>query len=875
MPHLAYICRRLCSHPPVPWLVSSPTCPVAVSMAFAVRRPTPSSKHKISDKWLNKLSLTKFSPEPRFNNRQTMPGALCPSEHSRIRSLAVAPHLFPYHPPTRSYFLLGFWGHSTCQSASILRRPFPSSVKRVFPCSSLLEFSSGSHAWLLIIAGFGDPELSLPWRKCSPLLDAELLSNASALSSNEWRAVPDIWKSATEKYGHRTALVDLYHDPPTELTYRQLEEHILDFSEGLRVVGLLPEEKIALFAENSCRWLVADQGTMATGAINVVRGTRASNDELVKIYNHSDSIALVVDNPEFFNRLAESLIARANIRFLVLLWGDKLFLNSEYTKDILLYDFKEIIELGRESRLSLLSSSQKGEFHAIETIEPDDIATLMYTSGTSGMPKGVMLSHRNLLHQIKNLLEIVPMVAGDRFLSILPSWHAYERAAEYFTFTHGVEQVYTNVAKLKDDLKRFQPQYIVLVPLVYETLYSSIHKQISSSSAARKFVALSLIRISLLYMEAKRIYEGKVLTKKKNQDPPIVALLCNLWGRVVAAILWPFHILGMKLVYCKMRSAIGISKAGISGGGSLPLHIDKFFEAIGLKLQNGYGLTETSPVVACRRPDNIVLGTVGHPLNFTEIMIVDLETGRPLPDGSKGIVKVRGPQVMNGYYKNESSTGEAIDEDGWFNSGDIGWIVPKHSTGMSRRCGGMLVLEGRAKDTIVLSTGENVEPSELEEAVMRSNLIQHIVVVGQDQRRLGALIVPNRDELLLAAKNRLLINDENSELSKDKMVNLLHDEVRNWTKDCSFHIGPIMIVDEPFTVKNGLMTPTMKVRRDKVIDLYKIIALDMRKVASVNYFRTGHGMVDGVSKMVVACFIYVPVIIWLSSNFENLDSYFI
>ncbi|PKU80593.1 probable acyl-activating enzyme 16, chloroplastic isoform X2 [Dendrobium catenatum] len=323
-------------------------------------------------------------------------------------------------------------------------------------------------------------------------------------------------------------------------------------------------------------------------------------------------------------------------------------------------------------------------------------------------------------------------------------------------------------------------------------------------------------------MEAKRICEGKVLTRKKNQDPPIVALLCNLWGRVVAAILWPFHILGMKLVFCQMRSAIGISKAGISGGGSLPLHIDKFFEAIGVKLQNGYGLTETSPVVACRRPDNIVLGTVGYPLNFTEIMIVDLETGRPLPDGSKGIVKVRGPQVMNGYYKNESATGEAIDEDGWFNSGDIGWIVPKHSTGMSRQCGGMLVLEGRAKDTIVLSTGENVEPSGLEEAVMRSNLIQHILVVGQDQRRLGALIVPNRDELLLAAKNRLLINDENSELSKDKMISLLHEEVRNRTKDCSFHIGPITIVDEPFTVENGLMTPTMKVRRDKVIDLYKV-----------------------------------------------------
>ncbi|XP_020585224.1 long-chain-fatty-acid--[acyl-carrier-protein] ligase AEE15, chloroplastic-like [Phalaenopsis equestris] len=488
-------------------------------------------------------------------------------------------------------------------------------------------------------------------RKCSPILEANLLSNAKPLDSNEWRVVPDIWKSTAEKYGHRKALVDLYHDPPTERTYKQLEQDILDFSEGLRVVGLLPEEKIALFADNSSRWLVADQGTMATGAINVVRGTRSSNDELVKIYNHSDSIALVVDNPEFFNKLAESLIPRANIRFVILLWGDKSFLNSNYAKDIPLYDFEEIIGLGHESRLSLLSSCKKGEFHTFETIEPDDIATLMYTSGSSGTPKGVMLSHRNFLHQIMNFGVIVPTVPGDRFLSMLPSWHAYERVVEYVTFTYGIEQVYTNVKKLKDDLKQYSPQYLISVPLVYEILYSSIKNQLSSSSAARKFVALSLIRISLLYMDAKRIYEGKVLTMTKNQQSPAVALFYNLWGRVVAAILWPFHILGMKLVYNKIHSAIGISKAGISGGGSLPLHIDKFFEAIGVKLQNGYGLTETSPIVACRSPYNNVLGTVGHPLNFTEIMIVDLTTGRSLPDGSKGIVKVRGPQIMKGYYK--------------------------------------------------------------------------------------------------------------------------------------------------------------------------------------------------------------------------------
>lgn len=661
-------------------------------------------------------------------------------------------------------------------------------------------------------------EVDCALRKCSLLLEAELLSNANSLSLNEWRAVPDIWKTTAEKYGDHTALVDLYHDPPTELTYKQLEQDILEFSEGLRAVGLLPDEKISLFADNSCRWLVADQGIMATGAVNVVRGTRSSNEELRQIYNHSDSIALVVDNPEFFNRIAGSMIPRVNLRFIVLLWGEKLHLNSEYTKDIPLYDYKEIIGLGHENRLSLLRSCKEGKFLAYEIIEPDDIATLMYTSGTSGRPKGVILTHGNILHQIKNLWEVVPTVAGDRFLSMLPPWHAYERAAEYFTFTYGVEQVYTNVKNLKEDLKRYQPQYLVSVPLVYETLYSSIYKQISSLSATRKFLALLLIKISHLYMDAKRIYEGKVLRMKENQQSAILALSYYLWGRTITAIFWPFHILGVKLVYSKIHSTIGISKAGISGGGSLPLHIDKFFEAIGVKLQNGYGLTETSPVVACRTPDNNVLGSVGHPLKFTEIKVVDIETRNPLPDGSKGIIKVRGPQVMNGYYKDKSAKDEVIDEDGWFNTGDIGWIVPKHSVGISRQCGGMLVLEGRVKDTIVLSTGENVEPAELEEFAMRSSLIQQILVIGQDRRKLGALVVPNRDAV---AKKLLVNNGENSELSKDKMLNLLYDEVRNRTSGCSFHIGPILIVDEPFTVENGLLTPTMKIKRAEVVARYR------------------------------------------------------
>ncbi|RDY06865.1 putative acyl-activating enzyme 16, chloroplastic, partial [Mucuna pruriens] len=657
-------------------------------------------------------------------------------------------------------------------------------------------------------------------RRCSPFLESSLLSGDGAVASDEWKAVPDIWRSSSEKYGEKVALVDPYHDPPSTMTYKQLEDAILDFAEGLRVIGIRPNEKLALFADNSCRWLVADQGMMACGAINVVRGSRSSIEELLQIYNHSESVALAVDNPEMFNRIAKLFYLKASMRFVILLWGEKSCLVSEGDKKVPVFTFTEVIHLGQESRRVLFDSPDNRKHYMYEAIKSDDIATLVYTSGTTGNPKGVMLTHQNLLHQIKNLGDIVPAEVGDRFLSMLPSWHAYERASEYFIFSHGVEQVYTTVRNLKDDLRRYQPHYLISVPLVYETLYSGIQKQISTSSLVRKLVALTFIRVSLRYMECKRIYEGKCLTKDPTPPSYLHSMLDWLWARFIATILFPVHLLAKKLVYSKIHSAIGMSKAGVSGGGSLSSHVDNFFEAIGVKVQNGYGLTETSPVIAARRLSCNVIGSVGHPINHTEFRVVDSETGEVLPPGSKGILKVKGPQLMKGYYKNPSATNQILDSDGWLNTGDIGWIVPHHSTGRSRNSSGVIVVEGRAKDTIVLSTGENVEPGEIEEAAMRSSLIHQIVVIGQDKRRLGAVIVPNKEEVLKAARESSIIDSSSSDVSQEKVTGLIYKELRTWSSESPFQIGPILLVNDPFTIDNGLMTPTMKIRRDKVVAQY-------------------------------------------------------
>lgn len=193
-------------------------------------------------------------------------------------------------------------------------------------------------------------------RKFSPILESDLLSGNEVLPSNGWQVVPDIWRTSAEKFGNRIALVDPYHDPPTNMTYKQLEQEILNFCEGLRVIGLKPEEKLAIFADNSSRWLVSDQGIMATGAINVVRGTRSSVEELLQIYNHSESCGLVVDDPEMLNRISETFYSRAAVRFVILLWGEKSSIKNEAAGEIPIYSYKEIIDLGHENREALRHS---------------------------------------------------------------------------------------------------------------------------------------------------------------------------------------------------------------------------------------------------------------------------------------------------------------------------------------------------------------------------------------------------------------------------------------------------------------------------------------------------------------------------------------
>jgi long-chain acyl-CoA synthetase len=502
---------------------------------------------------------------------------------------------------------------------------------------------------------------------------------------------------------------------------------------------------------------------------------------------------------------------------------------------VLLSDEEPTDSATSHETLKILNFSQLMAVGASHQLRPvsqnkETLATLMYTSGTSGKPKGVMLTHGNLLHQVKTYTDVLTPKPGDRVLSILPTWHVYERSVEYYILSQGCTQMYTNLRNVKKDLRDFKPNLMVGVPRLWESIYEGIQKQFREQPANKQKLVQNFLGVSQRYIEARRLAQGMSLD---NLNPSAIE---RLSASVQAAALWPVHQLADKLVYQKVREATGgqVNQL-ISGGGSLARHLDNFFEIIGIEVLVGYGLTETSPVTNVRRPWRNLRYSSGPPMLETEIRIVDPETRKPLPTGERGLVLIRGSQVMKGYYKNPEATAKAIDSEGWFDSGDLGLLTPQND----------LVLTGRAKDTIVLTNGENIEPQPIEDACLRSAYVDQIMLVGQDQRSLGALIVPNLEALQqwAASENwHLCLPDsvpnqpatptqefrKTIDLDSKEVQNLFRTELNREVQNRPGYrpddrIGPFKLILEPFSIENGMMTQTLKIRRPIITERYRDI----------------------------------------------------
>ena len=617
-------------------------------------------------------------------------------------------------------------------------------------------------------------------------------------------SLPAVWQKAAQKFGDTIALKDPHSKPEVVVTYRDLSKKIEQFASGLQALGIQPQDKVALFADNSPRWFIADQGTMTSGAVDVVRSSGAEQQELLYILENSDSTSLIVENLSTLAKLSPGL-NNLPIKLIVLL-SDETPPEEGVIKTV---NFQQLMGLGTNSPLQPVEQTK------------DTLATLLYTSGTTGKPKGVMLSHGNLLHQVNYVKTVFQPQAGDVLLSILPSWHAYERAAEYFFLAHGGTQIYTSIRYFKQDLKEFKPTYMVGVPRLWESLYDGVQKLLSSQSASQQKLVKFFLKQSEKYVNAKRIADN---TSLEHFDvSPRGRSLADL----KAGSLYPIHALADKLVYRKIRDGIGNIKAVCSGGGSLAKYLDDFYQIVGVDVFVGYGLSETSPITNARTPYHNVRGSAGKPLPKVEIKIVNPETRQPLPQGETGLVLIKGDCVMQGYYNNPEATAKAIDPDGWFDSGDLGWVTPYND----------LVLTGRAKDTIVLTNGENIEPQPIEDACVRSVYIDQIMLIGQDQRALGALIVPNFEtlqqwataqklDLQLPTKESTPEAAAKSDLNNKAVIDLYRQELAREVKNrpgykSDDRISDFRFITEPFSQANGLMTQTFKIKRPQVRAQYQ------------------------------------------------------
>ncbi|WP_448572125.1 AMP-dependent synthetase/ligase [Trichothermofontia sp.] len=623
------------------------------------------------------------------------------------------------------------------------------------------------------------------------------------------QAIPEIWPIAAQKFGQVIALQDPHAQPAVSLTYAELADQIRQFAIGLQTLGLKAGDRIGFYADNSPRWFIADQGCMTTGAVNVVRSSQTEREELLYMLADSGATALIVEHRALLTRLQDRL-DDLPIQFIVLL--------SDEDPPVASPD-RPVLNWGQ-----LLAQGQTSDLQPVPR-DPEHLATLIYTSGTTGKPKGVMLSHRNLLHQVNLFGVVIQPRPGDRVLSILPSWHAYERTVEYFLLSQGCTQIYTNLRHVKQDIRDRSPNYMVAVPRLWDSIYEGIQRQFREQPALKQTLIHTLLTGSQRHVEARRIAQGLTLTPT---PPPADQ---RLWANLRSRLWWPLHALADRLVYRPIRAGLGGElRAVISGGGSLPPHIDLFFEMAGITILVGYGLTETAPVLTVRRLERNLRGSSGTPLPGTEIKIVDPESHRPLMPGEQGLVLARGPQIMQGYYNNPTATAKAIAPEGWFDTGDLGWVTAHND----------IVLTGRAKDTIVLLNGENIEPQPIEDACIRSPYIDQMMLVGQDQRSLGALIVPNLDALTQwAASQNLTLQLPGAELevtpsAETEVITLASKPVQDLFRRelvarvqdrpgyrPDDRIGPFRLILEPFSIENGMMTQTLKIRRPVVMERYR------------------------------------------------------
>jgi len=590
------------------------------------------------------------------------------------------------------------------------------------------------------------------------------------------RTICELFFQAAERKGTKPLFMfkkDGSYQPISGLDMMGRVERIAN---GLMSLGLKAGSKAGILSNNRWEWAAADLGIVGAGAVDVTIYPTLLAEQVAYILNDSDASVLFVENLHQFEKV-ESI------------WS-----KSKKVKHIILMDDTVV---DKKNVLTMTELMEKGDVYEKQhpdeyekrhsAIQPDDLLTLIYTSGTTGNPKGVMLSHRNL---VSNCVDSKRAVLGEDYdahdlaLSFLPLSHVLERTAGYYMMMHigGTIAYAESIETVPQNLLEVRPTIMVSVPRLYEKMYARIMDMAVSGGALKKnifFWALSVGEEAAPYLSRNRQPSGFLGFKYK---------------------------VAQKLVFSKLKQRTGGRlKFFISGGAPLGKEIAQFFLAAGLRILEGYGLTETSPVITVNRFELIKPGTVGLTIPDVDVKIAE-----------DGEILCKGPNVMKGYYKNEDATREAIDEEGWFHTGDIGHIDED----------GCLVITDRKKELIVTSGGKNVAPQPIENKLKADKYIAQAVLIGDKRKFISALIVPDFDALLKwAMKNNIPEKDPEQLISNEQVREFIEMRVERVNQDLARYeqVRKFTLLPQELTQDAGELTPTLKVKRRIVHEHYQDI----------------------------------------------------
>ena len=565
-----------------------------------------------------------------------------------------------------------------------------------------------------------------------------------------------------EHYGSKPALA---HKPKggtyQDISYAELGESVHTFSKGLNALGVQKDDRVAILSENRPEWAITDFGTLKAGGVTVPMFSTLTAAQVGYILKDSGSKIICVSTEA---QLKKVLSIRDEVPTLeqVIIFDP---IEGETPEGV--SQFEAVCELDGE-----ITDGAASE---------DDIATIIYTSGTTGDPKGVMLTHANFIFNLQACKSLIDVSEADVLLSFLPLSHVFERlGGHYVPLFSGAKIAYAeSTFTVAQNMGEVSPTVMLSVPRLYETMHDRILRAVQEGSSLKQKIFHWGVSV------------GSAVSSAIQQ------------GKKPSAILQLQQNIANKLVFAKLKAATGGRlRFFVSGGAALPQAIAEFFHAAGILILEGYGLTETSPVISMNHPEGWKFGTVGMPVPGIEVQIAE-----------DGEILTRGPHVMKGYFNNESATAEVIDGENWFHTGDIGIIDED----------GFVKITDRKKNIIVLSNGKNVAPQPIESELVQSPFINQILLVGNERKNLAALIVPNFDALKAwAAENSVTTDDLPTMLETREVQQQIQSEIRSRLTDFADfeQVRRFTLLEKEFSQEADEMTPTLKLKRNVIIERY-------------------------------------------------------